>query len=148
MQIFDIRRIIIENWKYLNASTHKINLALIFFISPIILTTTLIFFKMYINNTFVDTLTNFSGIIIGFIVALLGIIYSAKISDKKELRKQLITNSMYTIIIGILLVVFLLYAIISAFASIAVLSFIVYMITIHFFLMILIVFKRIYALMN
>lgn len=157
--IFDISKIIKDNYSLLLKDAHISHIILWLFGVPIITSVSLIFFNFKLDSDQLSSIVSFVSIIIGFLVNVSVILVS--IPNSKGLignfvKKRNHANIFYTILVGILLVVIIIMKPWFGFSipiqknflfdfSI-IYYFFLYSLFIHFILMILIVIKAFYAL--
>lgn len=165
--IFDISKIIKDNYSLLLKDAHISHIILWLFGVPIITSVSLIFFNFKLDSDQLSSIVSFVSIIIGFLVNVSVILVS--IPNSKGLignfvKKRNHANIFYTILVGILLVVIIImkpwfgfsipiqknflfdFSINFLLDFSIIYYFFLYSLFIHFILMILIVIKAFYAL--
>jgi len=136
-----------------NSNSNKVAFddVLTFFIIPIIGSSSLIYFKIFLTESATNIIITTLSILVGLLFNVVVIVFDIIKRDnskklKNEILNQLLTNISYSIIISITIIIFTLFTYISVYLVKIIVTWFVYFLIGNYFLTVLMVLKRMYKL--
>lgn len=156
-QIINIMPIIKAHFKTLKEDTHNINIYILFLFMPALFSFILIYCEFVLSKTILGQLIVIFSIFIGFIINVLVLLINIpkeKIRIRNKLIEHLSYNSLYALILGLLIlfISFLVFIMIQSLINydiiISIISFVLYFLIFNFILTLLMISKRFFTIYN